>query len=67
MDQNDLQAVLGYMSPYPTVVIVMQAHQKVSGMELNKEPGSSFSAKYARDEKIMIPMARNSMSNPSSL
>jgi hypothetical protein len=27
--------VEGYMSPYPTVVIVMAAHQNVSGIEMN--------------------------------
>ncbi|CRK92753.1 CLUMA_CG006439, isoform A [Clunio marinus] len=39
----------------------MPAHQKVSGIEENLVPGSSFSAKYAKDEKISTPMAEGSI------
>lgn len=59
--------VVGHMSPYPTVVIVIPAHQNVSGIDINLVPGSSFSAKYARDENIRTPIARNNISRPSSL
>ena len=51
----------------PTVVIVMLAHQKVSGIEVNFVFGSSFSAKYAKLEKIIIPIAKKSINKQSSL
>ena len=39
------QPVLGYMSPYPTVVMVIIAHQNEIGMDVNGVSSSSFSAK----------------------
>lgn len=45
----------------------MPAHQKVSGIEMNLVWGSSFSAKYANDENIRTPIARNNISKPNSL
>ena len=37
--------VVGYISPYPTVVMVIMAHQKDAGMLWYAVPSSSFSAK----------------------
>jgi hypothetical protein len=47
--------------------MVMHAHQNVSGIERNMVSVSSFSAKYASEEKIMTPIARKSIRRPNSL
>lgn len=49
------------------IFVIVPAHQNVSGIDINLVPGSSFSAKYASDENIRTPIARNNISNPSSL
>ena len=45
--------VVGEISPYPTVVIVMMAHQKVSGILPKSVSGSSFSQKYNKLERFV--------------
>ena len=46
------------MSPYPTVVIVTTAHQKASGMDLNKELSEPASAKYTALENRTTPVTQ---------
>lgn len=46
------------MSPYPTVVVVINAHQKAEGIDLNEEPYSSDSQWYTILANSTIPGRR---------
>jgi hypothetical protein len=50
---------MGYMSPYPTVVMVTTDHQNACGILLNISPLSSISAKYIALENSTIPKVAN--------
>ena len=50
--QNSPSNVFGATSLYPTVVIVIVAHQKEAGMLLNSSGFTSFSAKYAKLKRM---------------
>lgn len=64
--KSNFECCMSYIHT-PTVVIVIPAHQNVSGIDENLVPGSSFSAKYASEENIRTPIAKNNISKPSSL
>lgn len=67
LERSVAGSVTGSVTGSGHSMAVYLAHQKVSGMERNVVSSSSFSAKYARLEKIMIPMARNNIRSPNSL
>mmetsp|Transcript_61711 Transcript_61711/g.151894 ORF Transcript_61711/g.151894 Transcript_61711/m.151894 type:complete len:258 (+) Transcript_61711:196-969(+) len=60
--------VVGYISPYPTVVMVTTAHQKEWGIERNVGPSWSCSSDTKTSaEKRIVKTIRQKKSSPSSL
>jgi hypothetical protein len=61
------KGLIGYVSPYPTVVIVTIAHQNELGIEGNMAEFSATSQKYTKVENKIIETMKNSMRKLSSL
>jgi len=62
---EDLLVFIFYlMSPYPTVVVVISAHQKASGIDLNVEPYSWASTWYTILANKTIPGTAKNFQSP---